>query len=139
MSPKFSARGMAAPVRFLQGALVILVFMQMSQFGPSGSEKNTVLARYYFLSGSEADSREELAGASLCAGTLSSTRCSVISFNQSNRSRDRSLRAWPLVLSLRIVAGRNIETTEFYGNDAGDVCVAELEEPVDEPGTTIGT
>ena len=35
--------------------------------------------------------------------------------------------------------GRNVETTESCGNDAGDVCAAELEEPVAKPGTTIGT
>ena len=35
-SKKKSARGMAAPVRFLQGALVILVLMQMSQFRSFG-------------------------------------------------------------------------------------------------------
>ena len=115
-----------------------------------------------FLNGSEAASREELAGASLCTGTLSSTRCSVNSSNRSGRSRngsprtvslssflcvfsvsvgsgDRSPRAWLLVLSLRVVAGRNEETIESCGNDAGDVCVVELEEPIDKPKTTIGT
>ena len=111
---------------------------------------NTVLARYHFFPrGSEADSREELAGASLCAGTLSSTRFSVNSSNHSGRSRNKSPRASSvssflslsmlLVLSHRVVAGRNVETTESCGIDAGDVGVAELEESVDEPGTTIGT
>ena len=43
-----------------------------------------MLTRYTtFLSGSEADSREELAGASLCAGTLTSTKCSVNYSSQS--------------------------------------------------------
>ena len=32
-----------------------------------------------------------------------------------------------------------MDTTESCGIDAGDVCVAELEEPVDKPGTTNGT
>ena len=53
--------------------------------------------------------------------------------------RHVSPRAWLLILSLRVVSGRNVETTESCGNDAWNVCVAELEEPVDEPGTTIGT
>ena len=44
-----------------------------------------------------------------------------------------------LVHSLRVVAGRNAGITESCGSDAGDVGVAELEEPVDKPGTTIGT
>ena len=57
----------------------------------------------------------------------------------SGRSRDRSPNARLLVLSLRVVAGRNAETSESCGKDAGDVCVVELEEPVDKPGTTIGT
>ena len=47
--------------------------------------------------------------------------------------------AAPLVISLRVVAGRNVETTESCGNDAGDVCVVELGEPIDKAGTTIGT
>ena len=37
-SPKFSARGTASPVRFLQGAHVFLVRLQTSQFSSSGSE-----------------------------------------------------------------------------------------------------
>ena len=49
-----------------------------------------------------------------------------------------SSRACLLVLSLRVVAGRKVETTESCGDDAGDVGVDELEEPVDKPGTTIG-
>ena len=40
-------------------------------------------------------------------------------------------------VSLCLPAGRNVETTESCGNDAGDVGVDELEEPVDKPGTTI--
>ena len=56
-------------------------------------------------------------------------------FSVSVGSSDRSLRAWLLVLSLRVVAGRNVETTKSCGNGA----VVELEEPVDRPGTTIGT
>ena len=62
--------------------------------GPSGSEFFVLcLPDTTFLSGSEADSREELAGASLCAGTLLSTRFSVNSSNHSGRSRNTSPRA----------------------------------------------
>ena len=41
-----------------------------------------------FTRGSEADSREELASASLCSGTLSSTRFSVKTSNHSGKSRN---------------------------------------------------
>ena len=41
-----------------------------------------------FPRGSDAESREELAGASLCSGRLSSTRFSVNSSNHSGRSRN---------------------------------------------------
>ena len=44
-----------------------------------------------------------------------------------------------LVLSLLVDAGCCVGTAASCGNDVGDVAVAELEEPVDEPGTTIGT
>ena len=50
-------------------------------------------------SGSEADSREELAGASLWIGTLSSTRFSVKSSNHSGRSRN-GFPAWSRCLHL---------------------------------------
>ena len=54
-------------------------------------------------------------------------------------SGDKSNRAWLLVLSLRVVSGRNEETSESCGNDTGDVRVAELEELVEKPRTTIST
>ena len=60
-------------------------------------------------------------------------------FSVSVGSGDRSLHAWLLVLSLRVDAGRNVDTEESCGSDAGDVSVAELEDLVDKPGTTIGT
>ena len=46
-----------------------------------------------FLTGSVVDSREELAGASLNSGTLSSTRFSLNSANHSGISGNRSIRA----------------------------------------------
>ena len=101
--------------------------------------KKLYLPNTTFPLGSETDSGEELAGASLCSGTRSSTRFSVNPSNHSVMSRNRSPRADLLGLSLRVVAGRNVETTESCSNDAGDVCVVELEELVDEPGTKIGT
>ena len=48
-SPKISARRVAVPVRFLQGALVILVFMQMSQFSVLREVSvSSVLTQYHF-------------------------------------------------------------------------------------------
>ena len=110
------------------------------------------------LRGSEPDSREELAGASLCSGTLSSTRLSVNSSNHSGRSRNgfprtfslspfffvlffgfcwfmaTGLHAVLLELSLLVDAW----CSASCNTDVGDVGVAELEELVDKPGTTIG-
>ena len=45
----------------------------------------------------------------------------------------------PLALSLLADAGCNEGSTASCNTVVGDVGVAELEEPVDEPGTTIGT
>ena len=73
---------------------------------------------------------------SLRAGSVSSF---LSVFSVSVGSRDKSPRVWPLVLSLRVVVGRNVVTIESCGNDAGDVCAVELEELVDKPGTTIGS
>ena len=43
-------------------------------------------------------------------------------------------------LSLRIGAGPDEESSDVpCGPDVGDVLSLELEEPVDNPGTTIGT
>ena len=44
----------------------------------------------------------------------------------------------PLELSLLVDAGCRVGITASCGNDVGDVGVAEIEEPVDRPGTTIG-
>ena len=54
-------------------------------------------------------------------------------------SGDGSPHARSLALSLRVDAGHNVGITASCGGDAGDVGVAELEEPVDKPRTTIGT
>ena len=44
------------------------------------------------------------------------------------------------VLRRRVIAGLDEESSDVScGNDAGDVLALELEEPVDNPGTTIGT
>ena len=42
-------------------------------------------------------------------------------------------------LSLLVDVGCNVGTTASCNTDVGDAGVAELEEPVDRPGTTIGT
>ena len=44
-----------------------------------------------------------------------------------------------LVLSLLVDAGCNVRITASCNTDVGDVSVAELEELVDKPGTTIST
>ena len=44
-----------------------------------------------------------------------------------------------LLVLLLLVTGCNVGITASCGTDVGDVGVAELEEPVDEPGTKIGT
>ena len=44
-----------------------------------------------------------------------------------------------LVLRRRLVAGLEEESSVSCVNDVGDVFAVELKEPVDNPGTTIGT
>ena len=46
--------------------------------------------------------------------------------------------ALPLVLSLRVTARRNVESPAYCDDVVVDVFVVELEEPVDNPGRTIG-
>ena len=85
-------------------------------------------------------SREVLAGVSLDADTPSCTRFSVKSSNHPGRSRNRFSCTGLLVLRRRMVAGLDVESSvESCGNDVGDVLVVALEEPVVNPGTTIGT
>ena len=77
---------------------------------------------------------------SLDADTPSCTRFSVKSSNHPGRSRNRFSCTGLLVLRRGVVAGLDVESSvESCGNDVGDVLVVELEEPVDNPGTTIGT
>ena len=94
-SPKFSARGTAVPVFFSAKSprnlgshadFVTFVLREVSM--------ETELARY----DSEADSREELAGASLWAGTLSHQKIAVNSSNLSGRSRN----GFPRTVSLSL-------------------------------------
>ena len=75
-SPKFSARGTAPPLRLLHGAVVILVFWQISQFRSWGKWAWTLcLPKPSRLSvvGSKETSWEELACESPCRGISSST------------------------------------------------------------------
>ena len=63
---------------------------------------------------------------------------SVNSSNQSGRSRNRFPDAMMLVSSIRVVAGLDKKSSDVScGNDVEDVLALELEEPVDNPGTTI--
>ena len=52
---------------------------------------------------------------------------------------DGLTRTVPLVLSLLVDAGCNVGITASCNTDVGDLGVAEIEELVDKPGTTIGT
>ena len=80
ISPTFPGRGMAAPVRFLQGALVISVLKEASI--------NTVFARYQFSSRLWRWFTRRTRRCVPRTGTLLSTRFSVNSFNHSGTSRD---------------------------------------------------
>ena len=89
-----------------------------------------------FARGSEDNSKEELE-AFRCSETLSSTRFSVNYSDHSGRSRNESLRtlSMPLVLSLLVDAGCCEGITASCDNVVGGAGVAELEEPVNKPGT----
>ena len=76
-------------MRFLQGGPCYLGLHANVAVSVLRVSEKTVLTDTTVLSGSEADSREELAGASLCAGTLSSTMFSVNSSDHSGRSRNK--------------------------------------------------
>ena len=98
-SPTFSARGTAPPMRFLQGALVILVLLQISQFR---SLETLCLPKSALLAGvgSKDGSWEELACESLGSGTPSSTRCSLFScshFGMSEWHGSPCTRSWSSV------------------------------------------
>ena len=87
-SPKFSALGTTIPVRFLQGALVVLGLKQTSQFRCFGKwVKILCLPDTTYARGSEGNSWEELE-ASRCSGTLSFTRLSLNSSSHSGISCD---------------------------------------------------
>ena len=86
---KISARGTALPMRLLQGALVILVLWQISQFWSSGKRVETLcLPKSTLLVsvGSKDCSWEELACESLRSRTLSYTRFSLNSCSHSSMS-----------------------------------------------------
>ena len=89
--PKFSARGTASPVRFLQGALLILVLLRTAQFR---SFKKWTKIRCFldttFVERSETESWEVLAGVSLDANIPSSSTFSLKSSNHSGKSRNKS-------------------------------------------------
>ena len=78
-------------MRFRQGALEILVLLQISQFLSFGKRvKILCFLDATFLGGSDFFSREVLAGVSLDAETPSSTKFSVKSSTHSGKSRNRS-------------------------------------------------
>ena len=80
------------------------------------------------------------AGVSLDAGTASSSRFSANSCNHSYKSRNRFSDAETLVSLLRVGAGLDEASSDVScGKDAEDELALERQEPVDNPGTTIGT
>ena len=86
-SPKFSARRSTLPTRLLHGALVILVLWHISQFRSFGKWVETLcLPKSTLLRSSTDGSWEELTCESICSRTLSSTRFSLNSCNQSGMS-----------------------------------------------------
>ena len=60
-------------------------------------------------------------------------------FSVSAGSCDGLTRTVLLVLSLLVDAGCNVGIIASCNTDVGDVGIAELEELVEKPGTTIGT
>ena len=68
-------------------------------------------------------------------------RCSSFFFGVSFGSGNWSSSAQRRLLLLRVFAGAGVESSriESCDTDFQDVVVAELEDPVDKPGTTIGT
>ena len=110
------------------------------------------------LGGFESESREVLAGVTLDADTPSSTGFSVTILADRATSfpvLDRCPHCHPLIARNRATGlpvldglyfdvvwslGLDVESSvESCGNDFRDVLVVELEELVDNPGTTIGT
>ena len=63
----------------------------------------------------------------------------LICFSISAGLCDGCPRTTLLIFSILDDAGCDVGITASCGTDVGDVCVAELEEPVDKPGTTVGT
>ena len=93
------------------------------------------------------DSREVLAGVSHDAGTLSSTEvlqpfCQIAQQVGAGTVYQFKIGFGVSVfeLSRRVIAGLDVESLfKSRVNDVGDALALELEETVDNPGTTIGT
>ena len=162
--PKFSARGTTSPVRFLHGALVILVLWRILQFWSFGKcVQKLWLPNTTRLCRSREGSWEELACESLCLGTLSSTiflwiQAAIIVF--------RNVTVSPVLLvillficfstcwlgfltGLPVLARLHSHIQLMVGVDPVLSCGTDVrtsepdalddEEDVDNPGTTIGT
>ena len=158
-SPNFSARGTASPLRLLHGAIVILVFWQISQFRSLGNEhkhcafpvplSSQVLWKTHEKSSQVRPSSPPRDSLWILATILANqttglrvlARCPhfywVSEFLAG--SGDKSPCACSLTFSLRVVARRIVEFSESCDDDVGDVGVAKLEEPVNKPGTTSDT
>ena len=138
-SPNFSARGTASPVRLLQGALVILVRKHISQFRSFGKWVKMLCFLDFdttFVRRSESESWEVFAW---CWHSFVFRMFCEFS-NHCGKARDRFPDEGMLVSSLRVVAGLDAVSSDVSCcNDVEDVLALELEELVDNPGTTIGT
>ena len=107
-SPKFTARGTASPLRLLQGALVILVRLQISQFRSLGRWVWTLClprSSRLFVVGSKEASWEELAWEPPCNGISSSTKFSLNSCSHSGISGSSHRFPRSIVVSFLIVLG----------------------------------
>ena len=95
-------------------------------------DAETPFSRFYVKSSNHCGrSRNNLP----CTGSVS-----LLFHSDCWESRNWSPSTGLLVLRRRVIAGLDVESSdESCGNDVGEKLVVELEEPVDNPGTTIGT
>ena len=161
MSPNFSARGKASPVRLLQEAFVLLVLKQTSQFRSFRKWMKILCFLDFvatFVECSESESWE------MCAGACTSVeiRLSVKSSDQNGMSANGSFSSFLSLLkdscSSLLVASSSLRSNtesedelaadlfpdawsasgldDSCGGDVGDELLPEL---TDNPGTTRGT
>ena len=139
----FSARGTASPVRLLQGALVILVLLQISQFVSFGKWVWILCFQdATFVRRSESESWETWAGAGISVSSRFSVNCS----NHSERSRRRPLEFSESLAGFRdqfSVASSSLRSEpgldDVLVGVLDESCDGDVEDELDNPGTTTGT